>query len=333
MSADPLSEPKDVAEAAPGEHLSAEDLHGLLEDHAPRRKRRALEAHLASCAACVETMAMVLRADRPASREEQQQLARIPERGVDTILTALRPHIEATTHRTALEWKPIVIAAGIALLLLGTGLHVRSHYWLPAAARRTAAETLDALVELRQATGRLPLRYITEFERAGIVRSSFDTTEGAEDALLGNLEASVARTLEPEPDALLVLGLLRLDDGRLDEAEELLGQVRDLNPDSVDAINGLAVIDYERAMLKPDEAHAFHQRGLALLRQAARRDPNDLRVLYNFGKFYEAMNMNSAAIKAWTRYLEKDRASQWAEEAAHRLSQLDPRGAVRPRVR
>jgi hypothetical protein len=35
--------------------------------------------------------------------------------------------------------------------------------------------------------------------------------------------------------------------------------------------------------------------------------------------------MKPAAIQAWSRYLEKDQASQWAEEAAFQLAQLLPR--------
>ena len=89
-----------------------------------------------------------------------------------------------------------------------------------------------------------------------------------------------------------MLGLLLLDDGQLDEAEELLTRVREQAPGSVSAVNGLAVVHYERARNDPDGGHAFHQKGLALLREAEALDPEDLSVLYNYGKFYQAMDMH-----------------------------------------
>ena len=140
-------------------------------------------------------------------------------------------------------------------------------------------------MELRQATGSIPLRYIMEFERAGVVRSGFDTVNDAEFQLVANLRAAVERA--PETEALLMLGLLLLDDGQLDEAEELLTRVREQAPGSVSAVNGLAVVHYERAQNDPDGGHAFHQKGLALLREAEALDPEDLSVLYNYGKFYQ----------------------------------------------
>jgi tetratricopeptide (TPR) repeat protein len=92
-------------------------------------------------------------------------------------------------------------------------------------------------------------------------------------------------------------------------------------PDSVSAVNGLAVVYYERAQREPDDAYALQQKGLAYLRQAERLDPEDLRVLYNYGKFYDALGMQGAATKSWRRYLEHDQVSQWAEEAVYQLAQ------------
>ena len=173
----------------------------------------------------------------------------------------------------------MIVTFVLAALILSGGSIVRTRFWLPAVSRRAAVETLAALVELRQATGRIPLRYIAEFERAGVVRSGFDTVNDGELQLVANLRAAVERA--PETEALLVLGLLLLDDGQLNEAEELLTRVRDQDPGSVSVVNGLAVIHYERARIDPDGGHAFHQRGLALLREAEALDPEDLSVLYN----------------------------------------------------
>ena len=330
MAAEPAREARPEStpsQDTPSDHLSPEELYELIEDRLSRRKLKVVEAHLADCADCVETLAMVLRAERPASREEQEILAKAPELSPqlspqlsnDELLSRLRPHIDAVSSRVV-EWKPILITLVLAVLILSGGFVVRARYWLPAASRRAAAETLEALVELRQATGSIPLRYIMEFERAGVVRSGFDTVNDAEFQLVANLRAAVERA--PETEALLVLGLLLLDDGQLDEAEELLTRVREQAPGSVSAVNGLAVVHYERARNDPDGGHAFHQKGLALLREAEALDPEDLSVLYNYGKFYQAMDMHFPAVRALRRYIEKDQASQWAQEAAYELAKL-----------
>lgn len=314
---DPENDPVSPSLGAPGDHLRPDDIYQLIEKRLSRRKLRAAEAHLAACAECIETLAMVLRAARPASRDEQEVLAGVPEPTSSELLEAIRPHIGP--HAPHEEWKPILATFVAGALLIALGLFVRTEYWLPAASRRAATETLSALVTLRQATGRLPLRYITEFDRAGIVRSGFDTTDAVEQGLIFNLRAAVERA--PEPEALLVLGLFLLDDGELDEAERLLTRVSEERPDSVDAVNGLAVVYYEKARRNPDDAYALQQKGLAFLREAERLDPTDLRVLFNYGKFYEALDMHTAAQKSWQRYLEHDKMSQWADDAAMQLAQ------------
>jgi tetratricopeptide (TPR) repeat protein len=179
------------------------------------------------------------------------------------------------------------------------------------------------MVELRQATGRIPLRYITELERASVTRSGFDEEDPMEEELIQKLRTAVGRA--PVKEAVLTLGLLLLDDGELDEAESLFQQALEEEGGSVDALNGLAVVYYEKAQRDPLTSYGLLQRGLAYLRQAQAAAPEDLRVLYNFGKYYEALEMKPAAIQAWSRYIENDKSSQWTEEAVYQLAQLLPR--------
>jgi tetratricopeptide (TPR) repeat protein len=307
-------------------HLDPLEFHDLLEGTLPRHRRSEVERHLGACADCAETLAMILRADRPASREEQAELARIPEPAPHDVVERLRPAIAASAPRrksAASEWRPLLAAAVIVGGLGAASWQLYTRTWLPAESRRLASETLGSMVELRQATGRIPLRYITEFERASVTRSGFDEEDPAEAALIAQLRAAVERA--PEKQAVVTLGLLLLDDGQLDEAETLFQQAIDTDPDSVDALNGLAVVYYEKAQRDAENSYKFLQRGLAYLRQAQSKSPEDLRVLYNFGRYYEALEMRPAAIQAWSRYLEKDKASQWAEEAVYQLAQLLPR--------
>jgi len=86
----------------------------------------------------------------------------------------------------------------------------------------------------------------------------------------------------------------------------------------------LAVLHYDWAQREPERAYGHCHRGLGLLRQAQDRAPEDPRILYNFGMFYEALEMRGPAIQAWESYLKTDPASQWSEEAAYHLGQLSP---------
>jgi tetratricopeptide (TPR) repeat protein len=307
-------------------HLDANDFHEFLEGRLSRSRRRKVDSHLDGCSECLETLAAIVRADRPASREEEALLARIPEPKAYEIVARLRPAISVSTARerkASADFRTLLAAAAV-LISLGAGFwHLYSRSWLPASSRRIASETLSAMVELRQATGRIPLRYISEFERASVTRSGFDERDPAEEALLTKLRTAVDRA--PVKEAVLTFALLLLDDGELDEAESLFQRVLEEEGGSVDALNGLAVVYYEQAQRQPESSYRLLQRGLAYLRQAQSAAPEDLRVLYNFGRYYEALDMKPAAIQAWSRYLEKDQASQWAEEAAFQLAQLLPR--------
>ena len=120
MAAEPARETRPEStpsQNTPSDHLSPEELYELVEDRLSRRKLKVVEAHLADCADCVETLAMVLRAERPASREEQEILAKAPELSNDELLSRLRPHIDAAASRTV-EWKPIVIIVVIAIVII-----------------------------------------------------------------------------------------------------------------------------------------------------------------------------------------------------------------------
>jgi tetratricopeptide (TPR) repeat protein len=307
-------------------HLDANDFHAYLEGILSRGRKREVDSHLEGCAECVETLAAIVRADRPATREEQAELARIPERAASEVVARLRPAISASVakgRKTAVELRQLLGAAAIFITLGGGIWYVYTERFLPASSRRIASETLSAMVELRQATGRIPLRYITELERASVTRSGFDEEDPMEEELIQKLRTAVGRA--PVKEAVLTLGLLLLDDGELDEAESLFQQALEEEGGSVDALNGLAVVYYEKAQRDPETSYGLLQRGLAYLRQAQAAAPEDLRVLYNFGKYYEALEMKPAAIQAWSRYIEKDKSSQWTEEAVYQLAQLLPR--------
>jgi tetratricopeptide (TPR) repeat protein len=308
------------------DHLNSATLHGVVSGGLRRAALRRATAHLDQCDECTAALGDVIRAARATSAEEEAALARIPTATPDELVARLRPAITASNPLPDLsrrsDRRTLLVAAMAAAVVLASGLYVHENIWLPAITERTATETLTRLVELRQGTGRIPLRYFREFERASVTRSSFDVPPEDETELVESLRLAVERS--PTPRARLVLGLLLMDEGRLDEAEEHLEQATEENPQSVDAWNGLAVLSYERAQREGSRSYEHLQRGLACLRRAQAIDPDELRVMYNFGMFYEELSMTGAAVQAWQRYLRHDASSAWADEAAFQLSRLQP---------
>ncbi|HSF16597.1 MAG TPA: hypothetical protein VLK65_13705 [Vicinamibacteria bacterium] len=315
-----------MPKARPAAHLGPEDFCELIEGRLSGGRLAEVEVHLDACAECVEALADVARMERPASPEEEAVLARLASQSPAERVEKLKPQLEASAREStgiSFDWKSVLAAAAVALVLIAGGRYVYLSHWLPSESRRIAAETLERLVELRQATGRIPLRYIREFERASVTRSGFDVSDPSETALLENLRRAVERSAEPA--AVQTLALLLLDEGELDESEKLLDTLLESDPQSAMALNALAVLHYQRAQLQPEGAYQLQQRGLALLRRAQASAPDDLLILYNFGLFYEALDMPQAAAQAWARYVERDSGSQWAEEAAFHFAQLQAR--------
>jgi Tfp pilus assembly protein PilF len=183
---------------------------------------------------------------------------------------------------------------------------------------------MENLVTLRQGTGRVPLRYISEFKRARVTRSGFDTVHPGEASVEEQLRH--AADLAPnEVETRLALGLFLLDKGALDEAENNLERALAIEPTSILATNGLAVIHYERSIRNSSRAREFLRRGIALLRDAKRKHPDDLQVAFNLAMLYQEAGSIEVAKEYWTAYLEMDPDSEWGVVAAEKLDNLEGR--------
>ena len=311
-------------------HLAPEDLFGHLERTLSRRRRREVEKHLNECDDCLQYLGMVIRSERSASPAEEEALRDISGRPPAELADRLRGRIVATSPssgshpRRRVTWRSWVPAAaaitGLVLLFIGLQVQVLA----PLRARKLAASALRALVELRHQTGRLPLRYIQDFERARVVRSGFDSGEPLEDELERRFRHAV-EIAPNEKETHLALGLFLLDKGDLDGAEAELRRALELDPRSAGALNGLAVVDYERALRNPARAEELRQEGLSLLEKARRLAPEDPQVAFNFGMFYDELGRPQEAGLAWARYLEIDTSSEWAEVALENLEALGRR--------
>jgi cytochrome c-type biogenesis protein CcmH/NrfG len=184
-----------------------------------------------------------------------------------------------------------------------------------------ATECITDLVTLRQGTGRVPLRYIPGFHRARVTRSGFDAVAPEE----AHIEARLREAAELAPgqvESQTALGLYLLDKGVLDEAESRLHEALEIDPESLAAKNGLAVVYYENALRDSKASQDLLRRGLELLREAGRANPQDLQISFNLAMFYQQLGFIDRARVSWTKYLKLDPDSEWAEVAREKLEEL-----------
>ncbi len=307
-------------------HIAPEDLADFIEGTLGRRRRHKVEEHLDECPDCVEYLATALRSIRPATPEEEESLAQMPSRSPEELLQKLRPVIVATSPGSAAprrqptwgRWLPV--AATFAGMVVAFVL-IQSYIIAPARGRRLAVAAMGDLVTLRQGTGRVPLRYIPEFRRTRVTRSPFDSEDPAEEHIETRLRTAVA--LAPaQAEVHVALGLFLLDKGSLDESESELRKALEIEPDSIPATNGLAVIRYMQAFVLPDRGPSLRREGLALLQEAQHRSPADPQVAFNIALFYQRLGAFERARNSWRSYLELDSESEWAQVARENLDAL-----------
>jgi tetratricopeptide (TPR) repeat protein len=307
-------------------HLEPEELFGYIEKTLGRRERRKVEDHLDTCRECVESLGAVMRVQRPMTEEQEADLNQIPSRTAEEVLRRLRPHIVASSpsvqrERSRWVWSQWLPATASLVVLLGLFVAVQRYWIAPARSRQVTESAMVHLVKLRQGTGRVPLRYIPEFQRARVTRSGFDQTPPTEALVESELRSAVAMAPR-EVKSRVALGLYLLDTGYLDQAEEQLIAALEIDPSSTMAKNGLAVLCYERAQMETSRASDYLRRGLALLREAARTCPDDLQIVFNTAAFYQELGSTDAARRAWSKYLDLDDDSEWADRAREKLEDL-----------
>jgi tetratricopeptide (TPR) repeat protein len=306
-------------------HLGPEEFYQFVEGTLPRSRSKEVEEHFNLCSDCREALSRVLAAARLGTAEEEAVLARW-EQGPEDVLRRLRPHIAASTpgpgslSRSRFGGRAgLALAAGVAGLLLG-GYLVNRHFIAPSRSRALAAAALEELIELRQGTGKVPLRYLSGFERARVTRSSFETADPSEESIERRLRRAVALAPD-EPAARQALGLFLIDTAQPAEAEAELEKALELDPSSVDAANGLAVALYLRGQASGD--NALVRRGVEILLEAQRRSYRDRQVAYNLGVLYEELGERAAAARAFRYYLREDPSSEWAQVAREKILALE----------
>jgi tetratricopeptide (TPR) repeat protein len=296
-----------------------------------RARLKSVESHLDGCPECTSSLSLILAAARPGTAEEETALSRIPGADPRSALERARVQIIASSPspgaRRPSFWR-LVMPPAAALVTAGFALFMVNLHWIaPKRSRSLAGAALADLARLRHGTGKIPLRFITSFERARVTRSGFETEEldPVEESIEARLRRAVA--LAPrEYRARLGLGLFLLDLGRKEEAELELRQALEMEPEGVEAANALAVLYYLRA--EEQGGDELLRQGLELLLAAQRRDPTDLQVSYNLGLFYLKLGEARLAERAFGYYLRLDRDSDWASLAREHLAELEAEGAA-----
>ena len=320
MNSDPLTEG----------HLSPEEVYHFIEGTLSRSQRAQVEDHLDSCLDCVKDVAAALGSEKPPSADEEAALNELPAATPAEILARLRPRIIETSpgSQRKLQWSQLRTSLPIAAAVAGFAILffvIQTYVIAPMSSRRLVAQATDALIAIRQGTGRVPLRYIPGFQRARVTRSGFDVADPEEEAIEAEIEARFQRAVALAPHevtAKLALGLFLLDAGRLAEAETELREAWRLAPDSVAVINGMAVLYFEKGLREPNEAPALMREGLGLLQRARGIEPENLMVLYNLAVFYQETGSANLAAQYWLSYLAQDPNSEWSQVAQENLDLL-----------
>ncbi|MBS1794373.1 MAG: CHAT domain-containing protein [Acidobacteria bacterium] len=222
------------------------------------------------------------------------------------------------------------VAAGLLLLVVLFGV------W-KSFVRRPSAEQ-EGLTELRAAfRGR---RNIESRTTGGLDYAPLTVTRGAEQILPADETARLrAKSLLLEAvggaeDAgpYHALGLFYLNEKQFDAALGQLNSALVYAPDDPGLRNDAGAACLEKAALadtdgRGDEFFENADAGLRHLDRALALDADRLEPLFNRALLLQKMRLGGEARRAWEKYLEKDAASPWAEEARRNLELLEKRAA------
>ena len=143
----------------------------------------------------------------------------------------------------------------------------------------------------------------------------FRALEAEEEGRWEEAEGILHQILQDDPqhlDALVNLGNVRLKLGHPSEAEALYRQVLSIDPDHVEANYNLACLLEDKGRL--EDAILFY-------RKAIHEAPDFADAHFNFARALEKRGNKEEARRHWRRYLELDPFSEWAEWARRRLEE------------
>ena len=256
----------------------------------------AVVAHLDTCDDCTRDVALGMEA----AEEEEDANADEPAPA-----NVVRPR----------RWMPWVAAAAAAILLV---------LLLPAIREAVQPRGIDRLVGLAPRSARVVEPRLTGgfawSPYRGVPRSS-GTSADPERMKLAGAAGELAERAQHDPaaEAQHGAGVAMLLTQNYDDAMARLEAAASTSP-SAQIWSDLAAARYAAAA---DQGRAaLYPRALAAADEALRLDPKLGEALFNRALILERMGLVDDARRAWTRYLEADASSKWAEEARTRLAEL-----------
>ncbi|HEX9959501.1 MAG TPA: tetratricopeptide repeat protein, partial [Pyrinomonadaceae bacterium] len=126
-----------------------------------------------------------------------------------------------------------------------------------------------------------------------------------------------------DAEAHHALGLFYLSEKNFDAARNEFERALKLAPDNAKLHSDLGAVYLEKAKLagdeKGDEFLENAELSLQHLKRALELDGNQLEALFNKALLLQKMRSLNLAREAWQKYLEKDSASDWAQEARENI--------------
>ncbi len=126
-----------------------------------------------------------------------------------------------------------------------------------------------------------------------------------------------------DPEAITTLAALYYQDNRLEEAEEVLVQGREVAPENEDIAMLLGQVYFRQAQTAPedDREELYAEAGDAFA-AAAEIEPENEDAHLAAGEAYEQAGQPSEAIKHWNVYLDLEPEGEQAEAVEERISAL-----------
>lgn len=151
-------------------------------------------------------------------------------------------------------------------------------------------------------------------QQAGQTTSSEEQIQNARNELEENPE---------DPDAIITLATLYVQNNQLERAEEVLVEGRERAPNSEDVAQILGQVYYQQAQSAPeDEQEELYAQAGDAFAAATEIEPDDEDTYLLAGEAYDQAGQPSEAIKYWNTYLELEPDGEQADQVKERISSL-----------
>jgi len=270
-----------------------------------------LTPHLAHCPKCQEELAEILRLLNPGSEEQKDDDCNLSDQEITKTLNLIQGVArkeEANKHQS--RWLHWAAAAAAAIGLLGTGAGALKFYQ-NRVSNQYFEQARASLEEVYAPVSPSGLRLNLPFHSAAKKRAA-KSDSSLKDAENLFYQAVVGRSTMPE--AHLGLGAIYLKESQFERAREEFQKVLDVQRNSLQALVGRGVADYEESKLAGDPVQRRNMLAGALsdFDVALKQLPDSGEALYDrIWTLYEA-GRHQEALAEIDKYLAREPDSIWA---------------------